>query len=46
MEPKRDKRDFGTPYKDMKPKQKVVFILKLAICILTFGLAFPNVMSE
>jgi hypothetical protein len=30
----------------MKPKQKVVFILKVAICILTFGLAFPNVMSD
>jgi hypothetical protein len=43
MEPK---RDFGTPYKDMQPKQKVLFILKLAICILTFGIAFPNVMSD
>jgi hypothetical protein len=36
----------GTPYKQMKPKQKMMFILKLAICILTFGIAFPNVMSE
>ena len=36
----------GTPYKDMKPGQKVRFILKLAICILTFGMAFPNVMSD
>ena len=36
----------GTPYKDMKPMQKVSFILKLTICILTFGMAFPNVMSD
>ena len=36
----------GTPYKQMNPKQKLKFILKVAICILTFGLAFPNVMSD
>src|SRR6266849_1372197 len=36
----------GTPYKQMNPKQKLKFILKLAICILTFGLAFPNVMGD
>src|SRR5438128_6871536 len=36
----------GTPYKQMNPKQKLKFILKLAICILTFGIAFPNVMSD
>ena len=35
-----------TLYKDMKPKQKVLFIIKLAICIITFGMAFPNVMSD
>jgi hypothetical protein len=42
MEPKSS----GTPYGEMKPKQKVIFILKLAICIMTFGMAFPNVMSD
>jgi hypothetical protein len=36
----------ATPYKEMKPRQKVLFLLKLAICILTFGMAFPNVMSD
>jgi hypothetical protein len=35
-----------TPYKEMKPKQKVLFVLKLVICIITFGMAFPNVMSD
>ena len=36
----------GTPFNEMKRGQKVRFILKLAICILTFGMAFPNVMSD
>ncbi|HSU65114.1 MAG TPA: hypothetical protein VLJ12_14735 [Burkholderiales bacterium] len=36
----------GVPFKQMKPRQKVFFILKLAVCILTFGLVFPNVMSD
>ena len=36
----------GTPYNQMKPGRKVLFVLKLAICILTFGMAFPNVMSD
>ena len=36
----------GKKYKDMKPGEKVVFILKLAVCIVTFGMAFPNIMSD
>jgi hypothetical protein len=36
----------GTPYKDMQPWQKVRFILKVTICVLSFGMAFPNVMSD
>jgi hypothetical protein len=36
----------GTPYKNMSPMQKVKFILKLVVCISTFGMAFPNVMSD
>ena len=36
----------GTPYNEMAPAQKVKFIIKLAICIITFGIAFPNVMSD
>ena len=36
----------GTKFKDMTAGRKVVFILKLAACILTFGMAFPNVMSD
>jgi hypothetical protein len=36
----------GTLYKDMRPWQKVRFILKVTICVLSFGMAFPNVMSD
>ena len=35
-----------TAFKDMSPSRKVRFVLKLAVCIVTFGFAFPNVMSE
>jgi hypothetical protein len=41
-----DDKSHGTPYNEMKPGKKVLFILKLALCILTFGMAFPNVMSD
>jgi hypothetical protein len=43
---KPQQREEGTAYKDMQPAQKVKFILKLIVCILTFGMAFPNVMSD
>ena len=33
-------------YKDMTPSQKFFFVLKVAACVLTFGFAFPNVMSD
>jgi hypothetical protein len=36
----------ATLYKDMTVKQKVRFIAKLAVCILTFGFVFPNVMGD
>jgi hypothetical protein len=36
----------GTPYKNMTARQKTKFILKLIVCICTFGMAFPNIMSE
>lgn len=40
--PKRE----GTPYNEMSSAQKVKFILKVIVCVLTFGLAFPNVMGD
>jgi hypothetical protein len=39
-------RSTGRPFAQMTGRQKAVFILKLAICIVTFGMAFPNVMSD
>ncbi len=36
----------GTPYAQMSSSRKVLFIAKLALCIITFGMAFPNVMSD
>lgn len=36
----------GVPFAQMTAKQKAVFIFKLAVCILTFGMVFPNVMSD
>jgi hypothetical protein len=38
--------DRGTPFKDMSRGRKTLFICKLAISIVTFGLAFPNVMAD
>ncbi len=36
----------STPYAQMTGKQKFRFIVKLAVCILTFGFVFPNVMGD
>jgi len=36
----------GTPYDQMSTQQKVKFVMKLVVSILTFGFAFPNVMGD
>jgi hypothetical protein len=47
MDSSRDqKKTEGTPYAQMSGAQKVRFILKLAVCITSFGFAFPNVMND
>ena len=33
-------------YRDMSPKQKAVFILKLSLSILSFGFIYPNLMND
>jgi hypothetical protein len=33
-------------FKQMSPRQKCVFILKLTVSILSFGMIFPNVMND
>jgi hypothetical protein len=30
----------------MSPRQKTVFVLKLTVSILSFGLIYPNLMNE
>ena len=36
----------GKAYKDMTREQKIKFVCKLVVSILTFGFAFPNIMGE
>lgn len=36
----------GLTFKEMSGGQKTVFILKLAVCIMSFGMVFPNIMSD
>lgn len=36
----------GTPFAQMSAARKVFFIAKLAICIVSFGMIFPNVMGD
>jgi hypothetical protein len=36
----------GTPFAQMTMAQKVRFVCKLTISILSFGFIFPNVMSD
>ena len=33
-------------FKDMTPKQKLVFVLKVTVCIISGGMIYPNVMSD
>jgi len=40
------KSDAGnTPFKQMTPKQKWVFVLQVVVCLVTFGFIFPNVIG-
>jgi hypothetical protein len=36
----------GRPFSQMTTRQKFFFVVKLSLCIITFGMAFPNVMSD
>jgi hypothetical protein len=36
----------GTPFNKMSGGRKALFVCKLVICIITFGMAFPNVMAD
>jgi hypothetical protein len=45
MEPYRPLK-LGTPFAEMSPARKLRFIGMVAVCIATFGFAFPNVMFD
>lgn len=36
----------GLKYADMTARQKSIFIVKLVICIATFGFVFPGVQND
>jgi hypothetical protein len=36
----------STPWKDMTGSQKLVFVFKLALSIISFGFLYPNLMSD
>ena len=40
------KSNSGTPFKEMTTNRKVMFIAKLVVCIISFGMIFPNVMGD
>ena len=33
-------------FADMTPGQKTFFVFKIAVCIISFGFIYPNVMNE
>ena len=35
-----------TSFKEMTRRQKLVFVLKIAACILSFGFIYPNIMHD
>ena len=46
QKPQAPKADLGTPFKQMTTQKKVFFIAKLVVCIISFGMIFPNVMGD
>jgi hypothetical protein len=46
MEEKPRDPALGTPFAQMSTGRKLRFIAKLCVCILTLGIAFPNVMGD
>ena len=40
------RHDFGMKFADMTPLQKWIFVIKVIICVGTFGFVFPGVQNE
>jgi hypothetical protein len=43
---KTEKRLHGTPFNEMVPQKKALFILRVIICAGTFGFVFADVMND
>jgi hypothetical protein len=46
MEPVLQQHSFGTPFAKMTQRQKIWWLVRLALCIVTFGMAYPNIQSQ
>jgi hypothetical protein len=44
--PKAPKVDHGTPFGDMTRVKKTLFIIRVMVCVLSFGFIFSNVMND
>ena len=33
-------------FKEMTGKQKFVFVLKVTVCVISFGMIYPNIMHD
>jgi hypothetical protein len=47
--PMAEARTQSTPsikFKDMSGRQKLVFVLKVTLCVISGGMIYPNVMSD
>jgi len=36
----------GKKFADMTRVEKIVFVVKVVVCVITFGFAFPNVQND
>lgn len=45
-EARAEKREHGTPFKEMTRDQKTKFVIKVVICAVSFGFIFSNVMND
>ena len=40
------KMDRGTPFKEMTRARKIAFVMKVLVCVTTFGFIFADVMNS
>jgi hypothetical protein len=33
-------------FSEMTRRQKIVFVLKVAVCVISFGMIYPNIMND